>query len=348
MPSNLLDLSLDQLTEQCKELGQPPFRARQIFDWVYQKYQLDPGRMNNLPAGFLKDLSRVLEWSPAEITARTGEPSEAQKFLLRLNDGQQVESVLIPGPGRLTACLSSQAGCKFACRFCASGIGGWQRDLTAGEILAQLILLQQAEQRISHVVMMGTGEPLDNLGHVLPALERINDPAALNIAARRITVSTCGIVPGIRRLAEFGRQIELAVSLHAPDNTLRDRLIPVNKKYPLEKLLAACREYVQKTRRQITFEYIVIPGVTDTPDAVVKLAALLKGLLCKVNIIPYNPVAEFNWKMPSRNDVYRFRDALAEQKITSTIRWSKGTGANGACGQLRGSVGPSQMGANDD
>ncbi len=333
---SILDLPLANLEAYLLSIGEKPFRGQQIFSWIYQQLVLDFDAMKNVPHELRRRLNEDFYFPAAELQKIAVAADGTKKFLFRLQDGQQIETVLIPAARRTTVCVSCQAGCKFNCRFCASGIGGWVRNLTAGEILIQILKAgQQGKGAATHVVFMGTGEPLDNWKNVRAAIELINFSKGMNIAARRITVSTCGLIPGMKELAAFDRQVELAISLHGYNDEVRSQLMPVNKTFPLAELIRACRAYVHQTNRQITFEYVLIDGLTATSEAPAALGKLLRGLTCKVNLIPYNPVPEFHWQAPSRNAIYRFCDALGRHGVHATIRWSKGEGAEGACGQLR-------------
>lgn len=332
----ILDFSFEECAAYMKSVGEKSFRARQVFDWIYHKGVLDFDQMKNLSQSLRDRLKKECPFPRVSCLEKQMCPAETKKYLFQWMDGQTIESVVIPSEQRMTVCISCQAGCKFACRFCASGIGGWVRNLSCGEILMQILQMQSYEKRrVTHVVFMGMGEPLDNWPAVQKAISVINSAEGMDIAARRITLSTCGIVPALKNVADFGRQIELAVSLHGYNDETRGQLMPVNQRYSLKELILACREYVKQTNRQITFEYILIDGLTCTTEAPGVLAKILKGLLCKVNLIPYNLVEEFDWKAPSRDDIYAFRDALIEKGVHATIRWSKGKNAHGACGQLR-------------
>ncbi|MEW5894839.1 MAG: 23S rRNA (adenine(2503)-C(2))-methyltransferase RlmN [Candidatus Omnitrophota bacterium] len=335
-PKNILDLSFDEISFFLKSINEKAFHSRQIFDWIYHKGILDFDGMKNLSRDLRLVLKTNFYFPETPILKESLNKDKTGKYLFGLPDGQKIETVLIPAAGRLTICVSSQVGCKFACAFCASGIGGWKRNLSSGEMLMQILQAQSlSKSKVTHVVFMGMGEPLDNWDEVRKAIETINSPGGLNIAARRITVSTCGIPDKIDAVADFGRQIELAVSLHGYNDEVRSKLMPINKRYPLAVLVQACRKYVRRTNRQVTFEYIVIPDVTMTAEAPKALAGLLRGFQCKINLIPYNIVEEFPWTTPSPRAVYRFRDELISLGVHTTIRWSKGLGADGACGQLR-------------
>ncbi|MCX5703122.1 MAG: 23S rRNA (adenine(2503)-C(2))-methyltransferase RlmN, partial [Candidatus Omnitrophica bacterium] len=260
------------------------------------------------------------------------------KFLFELKDKNFVEAVSIPAKGRTTVCLSTQVGCKFACRFCASGISGFKRNMTCGEIIEELWQLKNNSPgiKITHIVFMGIGEPLENYDNVLKAIRIINSKHSFNIGARRITISTSGIIPGIKMLMNEGLQIELSISLHAADEKTRSSLMPINKKYPLRDLIAACREYIKKTHRQITFEYILIDKLNSDLQNAQKLSTILKGLrLSKVNLIPSNPIAELKIWPPKAKDVLLFRDYLLRQGINVTLRKPRGQDIEAACGQLR-------------
>ncbi len=329
-------LSRADLAALCREAGGEPFRARQIWDWLYGKLALEWDSMRNVPAGLRRALAEralLMSAAPARVE---GERTGTRKMLLALADGEFVEEVLIPAPGRRTVCVSSQVGCRFNCAFCASGKLGFRRNLRAGEIVEEIVLAaREYGDRPTNVVFMGIGEPFDNYDEVLAAIRILNDPDGLGIGARRITISTSGVIPGIRRLADEGIQVELSVSLHAPDDALRTVLMPVNRKYPLAELLDACRAYTGQTRRIITFEYTLIGGVNDEPRHAKALAALLKPLECRVNLIPLSAVDEYAGKPPAAGAGDTFIRTLDRAGINATLRVSKGGGVNAACGQLR-------------
>lgn len=332
------DLGLEELKGILAAWYMPEFHAKQIFNWIYQKGALDFEAMSNLPAGLRAKLKENFSLSNIKLVKKLQSRDGTEKFLLELTDKNLVECVSIPTENRVTGCVSSQVGCKFACRFCASGLSGFKRDLTTGEILSEVLYLKYNSQAhgLTHLVFMGTGEPLDNYDNVLKAVRIINSKDAFNIGARRITISTCGIIPGIKRLADENLQIELSISLHAPSDKIRSVLLPVNKKYPLKELIGACRDYIAKTGRQITFEYVLIKGVNSgLPDAQ-KLATILKGLkLAKVNLIPANNVRELNIEPPGKLEILLFKDALIKSGVNVTLRKSRGGDIDAACGQLR-------------
>ncbi len=331
----ILDLTLKDLESYLEKEDFPGFAAGQIFSWIYKKAIYDFERMTDLSRNLRSFLKRNFYILSLALIKKQVSCDGTQKFLFALSDRQGIEAVLIPTPRRLTACISTQVGCRFACRFCASGAQGWQRDLTSGEIIEQVIYLKdRAKQRLNNLVFMGVGEPLDNYENVLKAVRILNSPHCLNIGARRMTVSTCGLIPGIERLAEENLQIELSVSLHAGDNKTRTYLMPINKIYPLEKLLSACRAYFKKTKRQITFEYILIKGINTGLGQAERLTKLLTGLDAKVNLIPASPFRnEFSPAL--KLEILKFRDILLKAGIPATIRRPRGADIQAACGQLK-------------
>lgn len=336
---DIRDLSFDELVRYFEATGEKAFRATQIFEWIYQKNAGCFDDVTNLPKPLREKLKQDFQLKPNAIAGKQVAKDGTTKFLFDLHDHEKIETVLIPTATRTTACVSTQAGCKFGCKFCASGIGGWSRNLTCAEIVTQVLHVREESQKhqrpLSHVVFMGTGEPLDNFTNLMKAIRIINSSKAINIGARHITVSTVGLVPKIRELALQGLQIELAVSLHGYDNESRDTLLPVNRKYPFDELMEACREYFRSTKRQITFEYILIKDVTCTEKAVQSLKKAFRGLVCKMNLIPYNPVSEFDHKAPSREEIFAFRRRLEENGIHATLRTPRGRDVGAACGQLR-------------
>ena len=292
--------------------------------------------MKNLPVGLRRELADHFELSAVKQLKMDGEAGQTRKLLVGLRDGECVEEVLIPARDRRTVCVSSQVGCRFACAFCASGQGGFVRPLEAGEIVGQVLLAwREYGDRPSNIVFMGMGEPFDNYDAVLKSIRILNDPKGIGIGARHITVSTSGVIPGIERLAGEGLQVELSVSLHAPDDALRTKLMPVNRTYPLADLLEACRKYAGATRRIITFEYTLIRGVNDTRAHAVALAKKLKSIPARVNLIPLSPVDGFAGEAPAAGTAELFVDILDQSGINSTVRHSKGSKIDAACGQLR-------------
>ncbi len=332
------DLNLEELRAVLAGFGQPQFHAKQIFTWIYQKGITDFEAMSDSPQDLRSRLKENFYIFGSSLVKSLKSQDGTEKLLLELKDKNLIECVSIPTQKRITGCVSTQAGCKFACKFCASAISGFKRNLTTGEIMEEILYLKNNSQakELTHIVFMGTGEPMDNYDNVLKAVRIINSPQGLNIGARRITISTCGIIPGIKKLADEGLQIELSVSLHAADDKTRSFLVPMNKKYPLKDLLNACAEYIRKTNRQVTFEYVLIKGANSgLPDAR-KLSTILKGLrLAKVNLIPENTVKELNIEPPNKLEILFFKDYLLKAGVKVTLRKSRGQDIDAACGQLR-------------
>ena len=345
----------------CKELGLPAFRAEQIVNGLYQNFARSWQEITTLPAALRDTLAERFAFDPPVIDHIHDSPDGVRKLLLRYEDDECVETVMIPSKGRMTQCISTQVGCNFRCAFCASGQLGCVRDLTAGEIVGEVMaaceLMRAAAPipapspepkptdqrprpapplpRPGNIVVMGMGEPFDNYDNVLRALRIINDQKGVSIGARHITISTCGVVPGIQRLAEEGIQFELSVSLHAPDDTLRDQIMPVNRRWQIAELIETCRAYFEKTGRVVTFEYTLVKDFNDRPSHAAALIRLLRGMPCKVNLIPLSPVAGFDGARPEDRVCLAFLDALMKAKLNTTLRKSRGRDVNAACGQLR-------------
>jgi 23S rRNA (adenine2503-C2)-methyltransferase len=337
---NLLDLSLDQLTQLVMSWGEPRFRAAQIWRWIYHTLTDDPSEMGNLPAALRQRLIDETRIRHLIVAGRTqSDDGQTEKVAFQTHDGHLVETVLMRYTNRNTVCVSSQIGCPVGCTFCATGQSGFVRDLSTGEITAQVLhyaqLLQRENGHVTNVVFMGMGEPLLNFDPVWQALLNLNDREGLALGIRRFTISTVGIVPGIERIGQEGLAVGLAVSLHAPDDRLRSRLVPVNRRYPLERLLEAVRFYVERTGRRVTFEYALADGINDSDEHAHATAALLGGLLCHVNLIQMNPVAGTECKPSSRERVLRFQEILVQEHVQTTVRLSRGTDIQAGCGQLR-------------
>lgn len=336
---DIRNLSYDELVLYLKGVGEKSFRATQIFKWLYKDVVWSFDEMKNLSLDLREKLSKDFILQPLTILKKEISKDGTIKFLFELDDKERIETVLIPSPKRTTVCLSTQAGCKFGCKFCASGIGGFKRNLTTAEIMAQTLHVKEEAHKnaspLTNIVYMGVGEPLDNFDNVIKSVRLINGNKGLNIGARKITISTCGVIPKMKVLALEGLQVGLAISLHGYNNESRNMLMPVNRKYPFDKLMEACREYINITKRQITFEYILIKDVTCTPAAIGKLKTAFRGLICKMNLIPLNPVNEFGLAAPSKQEVVAFQKQLTEFGIISTIRVSRGQDIDSACGQLR-------------
>ncbi len=326
----------EELQALCQAAGQPAFRGKQLWQWLQIQGATDWAQMGNLPRALKEKLAETHTPAPAKILKESGEPGGTRKWLVGLADGESVETVLIPARERNTVCVSTQVGCKMGCAFCASAKCGFARGLSAGEIVAQVQLVAVAlGKRPDNVVYMGMGEPFDNYDETLRSVRILNHPDGLNIGARRITLSTSGVVPGIRRLAGEGLQVELSVSLHAPNPDLRRKLMPIENKYPMDELLRECADYTAKTKRHVTFEYTLVKGVNDSLRDAEELAGRLRRFPCRVNLIPLSPVDEFAGEAPPRPVLEAFLRALETRGVEGTLRESKGKGVDAACGQLR-------------
>ncbi len=345
----LYDLTLDELTALMEKWEQPDYRARQIWRWLYGQKVSEIAAMTNLPASLRERLAAETRLSALEAVRELySSDGQTVKWLFRLPDGQLIETVLMGyADGRRTACISTQAGCAMGCVFCATGQMGFGRHLCVGEIVEQVVFLARwlegRGERLSNVVLMGMGEPFHNYDAVLEAIRRLNAPEGLGIGQRHITLSTVGLVPQIRRFADEGLQVRLAVSLHAATDEERSALLPVNRRWPLAELLDACRYYVEKTGRRITFEWALIAGENDTPEQAHALGALLQGLLCHVNLIPLNMTGGYAGLPSDRGRVAAFADILASYGVSSTVRVRRGIDINAGCGQLKADV-VAQMG----
>lgn len=345
MKECLLEYTREALVELLGSLGHKPFRATQLMEWIWKHRVSDFQAMSNLPPALRDALQARFLLRPLQVVeVSESTTGSTRKFLSRMQDGHLVESVIIPaavGQGgahssRLTLCVSSQVGCAFGCRFCASGLLGLTRNLTASEILGQIVAAEEiAGERVDNLVFMGMGEPLANMDNLLPALTQIMAPHALNIGARHITISTSGNVPGLRRLAAFGRPLRLAVSLHGASDEVRSQVMPVNRKWPLGELIPALQEWNRTGKHMITLEYILIQDVNAMLPEAHKLARLARSLNAKVNLIPYNTVEGLPWVRPSEADCKAFCRALVAERVPVTMRYEKGHDINAACGQLR-------------
>jgi len=333
---NLRDLTLKEMEEFITKMGEPKFRAKQVFQWIY-KGKTDFREMTNLPEVFRQKLAEEAYIGTATpLKIQKSKTDGTRKYLFELEDGNLIESVFMKYKYGNSICVSSQAGCRMGCRFCASTRNGLERNLTPGEILSQLMAAEaDTGERIGHIVVMGTGEPFDNYKNLKKFIEIVNDPKGLNIGMRNITVSTCGIVPKIERFGKDFPQVNLAISLHGTTNEIRGSMMPVNGKYPLEVLIPACRAYTESTGRRITFEYTMVSGVNDSDADAARLSKLLKGMLCHVNVIPLNKVAESGFDTVSRKRAGEFAELLEKSGIVATVRRELGADIDAACGQLR-------------
>lgn len=331
----LVGASLPELTEWVKTQQQPVYRGQQLHQWIYQRGVRSLAEISVFPKQWR---SQVADWAigRSEIHHQATSLDGTVKFLLRLSDGQIVETVGIPSDQRLTVCVSSQVGCPMACDFCATGKGGFKRNLERHEIVDQVLTVQEVfQQRVSNIVFMGMGEPLLNAENVLEAVRSMNED--IGIGRRHITISTVGIPGRIRKLADHQLQATLAVSLHASNQTVRERLIPSARQYPLEALLEECREYVKLTGRRVTFEYILLAGVNDCLEHAIELSEHLRGFQSHVNLIPYNPISEADYQRPDQRRIDGFVKALKDRRIAVSVRKTRGLEADAACGQLRAS-----------
>lgn len=337
---DLLTLSSEELSHLLVEWGQPRFRGGQIWHWIYHALVGSPDEMVNLPKDLRQKLSTLTHIGGLdEIDLMASQDGRTEKALLRAGDGQLIETVLLRYASRNTVCVSTQIGCPLACLFCATGQAGFVRDLTMGEIAAQILhfarKLRERKDHVTNVVFMGMGEPMLNFEATWRAILNLNNREGLALGARRFTVSTAGIVPGIERMARESLAVGLAISLHAPTDDLRDRLVPVNRRYPLERLLEAVRLYIGRTGRRVTFEYALAGGINDSDGHARQTAELLRGLLCHVNLIPLNPTSACAYEPSSRQAVTRFRDILVNGGLRTTVRLRRGVDIQAGCGQLR-------------
>ncbi len=335
---NVLDLTTDELRKRLTALSIEPYRAEQVLQWIYEKGVYDFNKMTNLSVPLRAQLEEHFTIGmPETVERQNSGDDKSVKLLLKLKDGDLVEAVQMSVENRRTVCISSQVGCKFHCAFCASGQAGFFRNLSMGEIMAQILAArdESPDKKITNIVFMGIGEPFDNYTEMMRTIRQLNAKTGLGLGARRITISTCGIVPKIEQLAKEGLQVELSVSLHGATDTVRGAIMPVNKAFPVKPLIEACKKYSKATKRVITFEYILIGGVNASIRDARELGKLLKGMLCKVNLIPYNPIEEFPHEAPPYHEIVAFQQTLQDLGIKTTVRFSKGQDIQAACGQLR-------------
>ena len=347
----IYDLEHADLVSLLTELGEPSYRADQIWQGLYKQYWNTPDEFTNLPKSLREQLGKYLRFEPLQpIKYLDSSDGQTRKTLFQLHDKRLIEAVLMKydpsthkGQGRRTLCISSQAGCAMGCVFCATGQMGFMRNLTSGEIVAQVMYYARmlhdpstgsGRENVTNIVLMGMGEPFHNYEQVMAAIDRLNDPDGYNFGARRFTISTVGLVPMIRRFADEKRQVNLAISLHAAEDEERSSIIPVNKKYNISKLLEACRYYVDQTSRRVTFEWALIEGVNDTEEVARKLASRLKGLMCHVNAIPLNPTTGYKGRATNRQSAVRFKETLEQAGVPCTIRMRRGIDIQAGCGQL--------------
>ena len=329
-------LTVEELAAEMKAMGQPAFRAKQIFHWVHQKLVTDFAAMTDQPKALLARLEEAFYIAAPQIERRQQAKDGTVKYLLRMADGNCIETVVMRYHYGCTVCVSTQVGCRMGCRFCASTQGGKVRDMTAGEIAGEIYAAMADQgQRVSHIVLMGIGEPLDNFDNVMDFLSIISSPHGINIGMRNISLSTCGLVPRIAELAQRRLQLTLSISLHAPTDEMRSRMMPVNDAYPVAQLIAACRDYQEETGRRISFEYSMVRGVNDSPETAERLAKLIRGMGAHVNLIPINPVDGSPFTATDAAAIRRFQAHLTRLGVNATVRRRLGTDISAACGQLR-------------
>ena len=337
-------LLLEELQERLAALDQPAYRAKQVAQWIYGKRAKSFAGMSDLPAALRQQLDESFQFDELATVRVLGSEDTTRKYLFRLGDGNLIETVLIPASpalygeasDRRTLCVSSQVGCAYGCKFCASGLDGWSRNLHAGEIVEQVLRVEElCGERINNIVFMGMGEPMANYENLMKAVQIINAPWGVELGARHITISTSGLAPQVKKLADQPLQVRLAISLHGATNEVRDKIMPVNRKYPLEVLLEACEYYTARKKQRITFEYILIEDVNDRPDDARALVRAARRIKAKVNCIPYNSVEGLEWKRPDEARQDAFMAILNEGGIAATIRREKGHDIAAACGQLR-------------
>ena len=333
--NNIFNYKLSDLEDYFVALGEKKFKARQIYDWLYKKQVYDFKDMTNIKKDLIDKLAENFNTDMIKIVKKQ-EDKTASKYLFKLFDDNYIEAVLMYHDYGISVCVSSQVGCNMGCKFCESGRLKKVRNLETYEMVEQILLIEQdIKQRISSVVIMGIGEPFDNYNNVLNFIKIINSDLGIAIGARHITVSTCGLIPKIKEFSNENIQVNLAVSLHAPNNVLRNKIMPINKAYPLKDLIVTLKEYIKKTNRRVTIEYIILDKVNDSRENALELANLLKGMNVYVNLIPYNETNNLDFKKSDRSNILKFYDTLKKQKINVTIRKEFGANIDGACGQLR-------------
>lgn len=335
----IYSLSYDELVDYVKDRGYKAYKAKQIYNWLYKKRVIDFSNMTDISKDLIDHLKTEFYIENLELVDRRVSSDGTQKFLFKLKDDNLIETVLMVFDYGMSACISTQVGCNMGCKFCASGILKKERDLTSGEILGQVVWLQRYldkdDKRLSNLVVMGTGEPFDNYDNLMKALKTINDPLGLEIGARHISISTCGIAPMIERFAKENVQYNLAISLHASNDELRSKLMPINKAYPLKELFSALKIYSKDNNRRLTLEYLLLDGINNDVKNADELAKLLKGMNAYINLIPYNTVEEKDFKSCSDRKALEFYDLLKKRGVAVTLRQRKGDDINAACGQLR-------------
>ena len=332
---NIYSITFLELTNYFLSINEKKYKAIQLYDWLYGKRIKSFDSITNMKKEVIEKLKKDFYFDKIEIVAKQSDV-DVKKYLLKLSDNNTIEAVLMEHDYGNSLCISSEVGCNMACSFCESGRIKKIRDVTSGEMVLEIMTIEDdIKTRISHVVIMGIGEPFDNYNNFCDFVSIINHPKGINLGSRHITVSTCGIVPKIYEFASFPYQVNLAISLHAPTDELRSKLMPINKAYPLSKLIPAVKTYIEKTNRRVTFEYIMLSGVNDSVECAQKLSLLLKGINCYVNLIPYNETNHLEYKRSSKDVILKFYDVLKKNNINVTIRREFGSKINAACGQLK-------------
>lgn len=334
---DIRSMPLSELEQYFVSKGEKKFRAKQVYQWMHQKLIRTPEEMNNIPKSIRTDIEENTEWTALrEVTCYTSKIDGTAKFLFELRDHHIIETVLMKYKHGNSVCISSQVGCRMGCKFCASTLDGLERNLRPSEMLDQIYYIQRkTRERVTNVVVMGSGEPFDNYDNLLIFLKMLTDPNGLNISQRNITVSTCGLVPFIKKLADEKLQITLAISLHAPNDEIRKKMMPIANKYSIDEILEACRYYIEETGRRITFEYCLAQGHNDSRENAKELIHRIKGMLCHVNLIPVNPVKERDFEKSKQQSILDFKNLLEKNRINVTIRREMGSDIQAACGQLR-------------
>ena len=332
---NIYNYTLTDLEKYFVDIGDKKFKGQQVFDWLYRKRIKSFDEMTNLKKEVIENLKKEFEMRTISIT-KVERDIDVNKYLFSLKDNEKVEAVLMNHLYGNSLCISTQVGCNMGCRFCESGRLKKIRNLETHEMVEQILLVEEeCGKRISHVVVMGIGEPFDNYDHLIKFIEIINHPKGIELGSRHITVSTCGVVPKIKEFMKLPYQVNLAISLHAPNNELRDTIMPINKAYPIEVLMDTLKEYIKMTNRRVTFEYILLDGVNDTKDCALELSNLVRGMNCYINLIPYNETNNISYKRTKSENISKFYDILKKNKINVTIRREYGSNISAACGQLR-------------
>ena len=333
--NNIYNLTLNDLEEYFLNIGEKKFKGQQVFDWLYRKKVSSFDEMTNLKKDLIDVLKKEFSFKTVSIT-KVEKDVDVNKYLFRLKDDEKVEAVLMNHLYGNSLCISTQVGCNMGCKFCESGRLKKVRNLETHEMIEQILLVEEeCAKRISHIVIMGIGEPFDNYDNLIKFIEIVNNPKGLELGSRHITVSTCGLVPKIKEFTMLPYQVNLAISLHAPNNTIRDSIMPINKAYPLEILIPTLKDYIKKTNRRVTFEYILLDGINDTKECAQELSDLVRGMNCYINLIPYNETNNISYKRSKKETISTFYDILKKNRINVTVRREYGSNISAACGQLR-------------